>query len=126
MKAIIESSNIGQNSTDPLKTPIMEFEDRLLQKAYENLLPREVNVINEKAYLAMCAFLFVIVLVLLSLVIAVGQDRAQSEPMDPKLVKTQLVPNKTEVITPSAENQAYLKEDEDNTSQFYLSSAPKQ
>lgn len=97
----------------------------MLQRAYEYLMPRPKPLINEKAYMGMSAFVFMIVLMLLSVVLAIGQGRTKPEVINQSLVKTQLVPNQAETITPNEENQAYLTQTTNESAQFSLSSNPK-
>jgi hypothetical protein len=112
------------SSPETIHNPLKSFEDLLLQKAYEYLMPSPKPLINEKAYMGMSAFVFMIVLMLLSAVLAIGQGRTKPEVINQKLVKTQLVPNQAETITPNEENQAYLTQSTNESAQFSLSSSP--
>jgi hypothetical protein len=113
------------SSSETIHNQLKSFEDLLLQRAYEYLMPRPKPLINEKAYMGMSAFVFMIVLMLLSVVLAIGQGRTKPEVINQSLVKTQLVPNQAETITPNEENQAYLTQTTNESAQFSLSSNPK-
>jgi len=125
LSTINQPALLAANPQEKPETKIHQFEDRLLQRAYEQLLPSPKPLINENAYMGMSLFGFLFVMALLILVLAVGQVKSKPETLNPSLVKTQLVPNQAETITPNSENQAYLSPSQSDSTSFSLSSTPQ-